>query len=163
MVAQPRLLRDPAMKERRLPIHVVSPAYEDQGIFKMGLVSVSVWLLPEFARTGRGDVVIRGLFAASRDQNLRFDAIFAGRRRRFAEGLMRQLRPRAQNTEQADRVLPMQLNGAWRYRYDLDEQGWQTTQRQFMVAQYIETGPRGESVIVGEPVIRRGAVLAASG
>ena len=102
------------VKDRRAPKHTVSPAYEDRGIFRMRVVSVAIWLMPDFARTARGDVVIRGLYNTGDGERLRVDTIFAGRRARFAEPLLRQLKPRAALTNTADRALPLHCQGAWR-------------------------------------------------
>lgn len=48
-------------RNRRLPPKLVTPSYEDSGIFKNKVSQFSVELVPQFAQNMRGDLVIKGI------------------------------------------------------------------------------------------------------
>lgn len=144
--------------ERRKPRALVTPQYEDRGIFKNEIISLPVWLMPHVGRTQRRDVVIHGHYRTEMDGMLPIECIFAGRRIQYGLPLLELLQRRlGKNPSPGARPVPIHVNGAWRYRFDLREDGWQDRFRQFMVAQWVHVAPNGKQMILGEPVIRSSA------
>ena len=141
--------------ERRKVRGLVTPQYEDRGIFKNSIIALPVWLMPRFARTQRGDIVISGHYRTETDGMLPIECVFAGRRIPYAQPLKDLVkRSVARFSSPGAHAVPVHVNGAWRYRFDLQEDGWQDRIRQFMVAQWIHVDPKGKQQIIGEPVIR---------
>ncbi|SDY27405.1 hypothetical protein [Citreimonas salinaria] len=144
--------------ERRKPRGLVTPQYEDRGIFKNGVISLPVWLMPRYGRTHRGDIVISGHYRTEQDGMLPIECVFSGRRIPYAQPLKEFVKRSVDRfSKPGAHAVPIHVNGAWRYRFDLREDGWQDRIRQFMVAQWMYVGPNGKQQIIGEPVIRPSA------
>lgn len=150
--------------ERRKPRGLVTPQYEDRGIFKNEIISLPVWLVPRVGRTQRRDVVIHGHYRTETDGMLPIECIFAGRRIQYGYPLLDLLQRRlGRNPSPGAKAVPIHVNGAWRYRFDVARDGWQDRFRQFMVAQWVHVAPDGKQEIIGEPVIRSSARRAPAG
>jgi hypothetical protein len=141
--------------ERRKARPLISPRYEDRGIFRNAVSAMPVWLLPRYGRTGRGDVIISGHYKTETNEILPMECVFAGRRAIYAQPLKDHIRQSLARLSASEaQTVPVHVNGAWRYRFDLHQDGWQDRIRQFMVAQWIYVGANGKQQIIGEPVIR---------
>ncbi|MEP5757768.1 MAG: hypothetical protein ABJ327_00325, partial [Litoreibacter sp.] len=118
---QPRQMRSEA-----------SPEYEDAGLFKGKLVQISVELFPQLRRNSRHDLVVQGIIKD--DQEIA--VVFAGRRVKAAaplEAHLKAMRDKAQNVAIAHRKpatdlstirCKVQIEGAWRLRFERDQSGW---------------------------------------
>ncbi|MGR3494379.1 hypothetical protein [Citreimonas sp.] len=127
-------------------------------MFKNAVISLPVWLMPRFRRTQRGDVVISGHYRTEQDGMLPIECVFAGRRIPYAQPLKDFVKHSvARFSTPGTHSVPIHVNGAWRYRFDLHDDGWQDRIRQFMVAQWMYVGANGKQQILGEPVIRASA------
>ena len=151
------------MEDRRKPAHLVSPEGEDDGIYRSGIVRLTVRLVPVFGRNTRGDLMIKGYVGPESA----IDVVFPGRRRRDASDLEQRLKAEWQRIAQAARSrgrtpdietarLPVMVEGAWRPRFRRDDQGWQTRDHQFYAARWAFVDQAGQSVTFGEAV-RHGA------
>jgi hypothetical protein len=152
------------MKERRAKRAQVTPLYEDQGIFRNSLQSISVWLTPEVSRNRRNDIVVRGHYMHEGTERMLLEVIFAGRRVRYAEPLLKLLRRQHEEMRlmaggaavpASKAILAFHIQGAWRYRFETDNDGWQNRHRQFMVAQWSPIG-KGKQPVIGEPPVLSG-------
>lgn len=150
------------MQDRRKPPHLVTPDYEDRGIFRKPPRSLTVELVPRIARNARGDVLIRGLVT----KDTAVHVVFAGRRMKKTEPLIRTLqRLWTQANRRASAVddppefdavrLPVLVDGTWRAQFQRDHQGWETRTYQLLAARWsFNDGHR--SLAFGEPPIRAG-------
>ena len=146
---------------RRKPARLVTPAYEDSGIFKNSVGTFSVELVPMFGENMRRDLVIKGYL----DGAIAVDVVFPGRRKVQADPVREQLRSllaRSGATAcyanaglEVDAVrLPASVEGAWRPRFRRDDQGWETRRHQLYVARWMIKDPDGMSHFFGSPVVR---------
>lgn len=153
------------MKDRRKPASQVTPEYEDRGIFKNPTTQLVVELVPRFGKNSRGDVMIMGFLQG----NVPVDVVFAGRRKAQAAHVMQELRilwsranrevpPNGTPPEVEWVRLPVRIEGAWRPRFERDDQGWQTRTHQLFAARWLLTDAEGNALSFGEPPIK-GRVL----
>jgi len=149
------------MKERRKPASEITPEYEDRGIFKNQTTQHVVELVPKFAKNSRGDVMVMGFLQGA----VPVDIVFAGRRKEQAAQVLQELRTlwsRAnrnvpENGTPPDVIsvrLPVRIEGAWRPRFELDDQGWQTRTYQLFAARWLMTDSTGNALSFGEPPIK---------
>lgn len=147
--------------ERRKPGRDVTPAYEDAGIFPGRMVRLTVALVPLFGQNRRGDLMIKG-FVSKGDA---IDIVFAGRRRPAAKSLRARVeaewiratataKSRGKRAVVDDVRLPVQIEGAWRPRFQQDDQGWQTHEHQLFAARWAFRNADGTSVTHGRQIIR---------
>jgi hypothetical protein len=161
------------MPHRRKPSHLITPAYEDNGLFKSPVHKVVVGLVPQAVRNNRQDLVVRGFV----EPEIEVSVIFAGRRARQTAPLQAQLRrllfhARAQargwDQEALDRTrLPVRIEGAWRSRFSRDPEGWETRSHELLVARWALIDETGATQHYGEGPARastcRSVPQAASG
>ena len=151
-------------RNRRLPPKLVTPSYEDSGIFKNKVSQFSVELVPQFAQNMRGDLVIKGYL----DGETAIDVVFPGRRTALAEPLREQLkslwtrasvtaRHAAQPIEVDAVRLQTCLEGAWRPRFRRDDMGWETRAHQLYVARWSLLAADGATQMFGTPIVRHGS------
>ncbi len=149
------------MEERRLPPNLTTPVYEDSGIFKSHVGQFLVDLVPRQGRNSRNDLVVKAYL----DQRHAIDVVFAGRRAKKAQALIRLLETRwnaanklAETTgepPEADDVrLGVRVEGAWRPRFQRDDMGWQTHHYQLFAARWSYLDDAGRPVSFGEPPVR---------
>ncbi|WIY27175.1 hypothetical protein [Parasedimentitalea psychrophila] len=150
------------MQNRRAPAVAITPAREDTGLFKKGIVRLQVDLVPHKARSSRGDLVVKGFF----QQNTQLDVIFAGRRametaplefcleRIFSNAIRVATRNQVQTNIDNIRF-PVQVDGTWRPHFLRDMSGWETRSYQFLVAQWSFTDETGKEVAFGELPVDR--------
>lgn len=152
------------MADRRKPKSQVSPFEEDRGIFKSMAGQLVVELVPLFARTSRDDIMVKGYI----DGTIAIDVVFAGRRAKMAQPVVDRLRSlwtsanasaaaQGKIAEADDVRIRMRIEGAWRPRFEVDDQGWQTRQHQLYAARWTVASKTGEPTVYGEPVAARSA------
>ena len=146
---QPRQMRSEA-----------SPEYEDAGLFKGKLVQISVELFPQLRRNSRHDLVVQGIIKD--DQEI--SVVFAGRRVKAAaplEAHLKAMRDKAQNLAIARRKpapllsairCKVQIEGAWRLRFERDQSGWETRSYQFVAARWALADGNGNMLHFGAPL-----------
>ncbi len=149
------------MFERRRPAKLVTPIEEDQGIFKGEVIQLTAELMPLFGRNMRDDVIIKG-FVVGGDA---IDVIFPGRRKSQAIALQKRIQAEWSKvcTEARHRGVspvieefryPIQVEGAWRTRFNRDTNGWETRNHQLYAARWMVADKSGNKTTYGEPVIR---------
>ena len=127
----------------------VTPDYEDIGLFKGELCELKVEVSANFTQNKRSDVVAIGFIKGGTP----IDVVFAGRRRwQFGplrsrlSGLkskrLRELKAgRSEVTQEdisnKDVRIPVLIEGCWRMRFSMDQQGFQRRENQFMAARWI--------------------------
>ncbi|MEM6372489.1 MAG: hypothetical protein AAF727_06890 [Pseudomonadota bacterium] len=151
------------MPHRRRPAHLITPVYEDNGLFKSPVKRVTVGLVPQMSRNNRQDLMVRGFV----DPGIEISVVFAGRRARKAEHLeahLRQLlyhaKAHAVTWDQAalDRtVLPVRVEGAWRPRFRRDTEGWETRYYHLIAARWALIDDTGMTHLFGEGPVRGAA------
>lgn len=151
------------MPHRRKPPHLVSPAYEDNGLFKAPVRKVTVALVPQIARNNRQDVVVRGFV----EPNIEVSVIFAGRRAKMVAPLEAQLRRRLfrakASVTQWDQAaldsatLLVSIEGSWRPRFERDPAGWETRSYHLMAARWALIDAAGMTQMGGEGPVRSSA------
>jgi len=133
----------------------VTPDYEDTGLFRGGIVQLQTELTPQMTANGRADMLVQGYLTNGKP----VEVVFAGRRRLVFNPLQVRLRAvqrkyelalaKAQGPEATDNYpltdvrLPVLFEGAWRTRFELDRDGFQNRQHQFVAARWVfstETG-----------------------
>jgi hypothetical protein len=148
------------MERRRNPSEI-TPDYEDSGIFKNPTLQLVVELVPKFSKNSRDDLIIKGFV----EGNVPIDVVFAGRRKFQADPVIQRLRAL---WTQANRNLSspgdapeidavrcrVSIEGSWRSRFLLDDQGWQTRTHQFYAARWLLSDQSGTVKHFGEPVMR---------
>ena len=145
------------MLDRRKHKDDVTPQYEDSGLFKTPVLWIEVHLTPKMGRNARGDYLITGYV----ERNTEIEVVFAGRRRACAEPAISKLKRlwtqanRASEGGAAPKPeqvrMPVRVNGAWRPRFQSDQQGWVTRSYQLTVAEWSMIDPGGAMVTFGEP------------
>ena len=148
------------MPHRRKPPHLISPAYEDNGLFKAPVRKVTVALVPQMTRNYRQYVVVRGFV----EPNIEVAVIFAGRRAKMLAPLEAQLRKRLFRakaiTPQWDQAaldsatLIVSIEGSWRPRFERDPAGWETRSYHLMAARWTIIDDTGLSHTAGEGPVR---------
>ncbi|AZV79636.1 hypothetical protein EBB79_18340 [Parasedimentitalea marina] len=145
------------MQNRRAPVSAITPAKEDTGLYKKGVVQFDMELVPHKARSSRGDLVIKGFFQSE----TQVDVIFAGRRatetaplelcleRVFSTSVRMARRNQTQINIDSIRF-PVRVEGSWRPHFLRDMSGWETRSYQFLVAQWSFTDETGTQVEFGE-------------
>ncbi len=157
------------MRQPRKSASLVTPSYEDSGLFKGKLLSTRAELVPNFRHNARGDVLVRGFVPEAREAVF---VVFAGRRTRQVFPLLQELRRALTRAKQIanqtnekldpDTVrIGISVNGTWRKRFERDQTGWETRFHHLIVAQWaVEVRP-GQFAEFGEvPVNKMAAPLA---
>ena len=144
----------------RLSTKLVTPRYEDAGLFKAELCSVNVALLPGPRRTDRQDLVFDGLI----DKTYRVPVFFAGRRAKMASVLERAARRviAPEDDVPADPLrgpalrapLSIRIDGAWRRLVGEDSQGFARVTHQFIAAAWTLGTGTGALMQFGMPPAR---------
>lgn len=146
------------MKKRITNPALITPEYEDRGLFKKPPTELTVNLIPKFGRNSRHDVIIKGLV----QNGVEVDVFFAGRRKKQAGELVKLLnrmwedalyanRMRAKPPERRDVRLPTRVQGSWRTRVVEDEEEWYSREYQLLVARWAFKAEDGEFRSFGEP------------
>ncbi|MFY0662138.1 MAG: hypothetical protein JXR15_16715 [Shimia sp.] len=145
------------MKKRIESPSLITPAYEDSGLFKKPPTELVVNLIPKFSKNSRDDVIIKGLV----QNDVEIDVIFAGRRKREAAELVALLKRKWENAnyrvtkapKRKDVRLPTRVQGSWRMRVaeDEHEQDLYTKEYQLLVARWAFNADNGEFRSFGEP------------
>ena len=147
------------MKKRIDNPAMITPAYEDSGLFKKPPTELVVNLIPKFGTNSRQDVIIKGLV-----QNMEVDVIFAGRRKKESAELVALLKRKWENAtylssggarpKRSDVRLPTRVQGSWRMRVveeEEDEQDLYSKEYQLLVARWAFNSDNGEFKSFGEP------------
>ena len=147
------------MQDRRKHFSVITPAYEDSGLFKSNLRQVLVELVPQTSRNARQDLVIRGFFGNQKEVAV----TFAGRRMKDALPLETHLKTMWKNAVHTaslrsqerptfeDVRFPVMIEGVWRPRFQRDITGWETRSYQLIAARWAVVDKIGQSFSYGEP------------
>ncbi len=157
------------MKPRAKNPALITPAYEDRGLFKKTPTELVVILIPKFGKNTRGDVIIKGVV----QNGVEVDVVFAGRRKGQARDLVKLLhqmwddavyaaRNRVRPPERKSVRLPTRVQGSWRTRIVEDEEEWYSREYQLLVARWAYNGEDGEFRSFGEPPFVEQGFLKAS-
>ena len=147
------------MRATRLAPDLVTPPYEDAGLFPSDLCRHTVALLPGPRRTARQDIVFDGLI----DRTYRVPVFFAGRRAALAaplEDMARQAAAPQAGRRGADRSgaqargVPVRIDGAWRRLVEEDRMGFALVTHQFVAAAWIIGTGTGALMLFGMPPVR---------
>lgn len=158
------------MKKRIDNPALITPAYEDRGLFKKPPTELVVKLIPKFGQNSRKDVIIKGLL----QNDVEVDVIFAGRRKKQADELVTLLRRKWDNANymapkggkrptRSDVRLPTRVQGSWRTRVMEDEEELFAKEYQLIVARWAFNSESGELRSFGEPPFTGQAVPTAEG
>ncbi|MEL7131164.1 MAG: hypothetical protein AAGK77_02000 [Pseudomonadota bacterium] len=145
-----------AMPEHRRPSHLITPAYEDNGLFRSPVRRVTVGLVPQMHRNNRQDLVVRGFL----QDGVAIQVLFAGRRTKQAQGLEARLRAMlfqvrskvpGWRSEGIDTIqLPLRIEGVWRSRFSRDVWGCETRYFQLIAARWAMFDDAGLAHLFGE-------------
>ncbi|TCL08012.1 hypothetical protein BXY66_0043 [Shimia isoporae] len=149
---------------------MVTPAYEDRGLFKKPPTELTVNLIPKFGKNSRQDIIIKGLVA----NGVEVDVIFAGRRKKNAVELVTLLRHMWENAtiygpkgarapKRRDVRLPTRVQGSWRTRIVEDDEEWYEREYQLLVARWAFKSEDGEFHSYGEPPFPEQSLAKVSG
>ncbi|WP_299045617.1 hypothetical protein [uncultured Tateyamaria sp.] len=144
------------MPDLRRPAHLITPDYEDNGLFRSPVRRVTVGLVPQMHRNNRQDLVVRGFT----QDGAAIQVLFAGRRTRQAHGVEARLRallfharsktpgwrPEGVDTIQ----LPVRIEGVWRSRFSRDAWGCETRHFQLIAARWAMFDDSGVAHLCGE-------------
>lgn len=158
------------MKKRVGDPALITPAYEDRGLFKKPPTELVVELIPKFGVNSRKDIIIKGLV----QNGVEVDVIFAGRRKRHADELVKLLCRRwdevndishqgMKQPKRRDVRLPTRIQGAWRTRVVEDDEEWYTREYQLLAARWAYMSERDEFRSFGEPPFQEQIVNAVEG
>jgi len=139
---------------------MITPAYEDGGLFKKPPTELVVNLIPKFAKNSRQDVIIKGLV----QNDVEIDVIFAGRRKQEASEIVTLLKRKWEDANfripkgykaptRKDVFVPTRVQGSWRTRVVEDEQepSLYAKEYQLLVARWAFNSDTGEFRSFGEP------------
>jgi hypothetical protein len=147
------------MQNRRSATKDVTPHSEDRGLFKKDLGQFPVALVPHMKRSSRGDLVIRGYLNGTSE----IYVIFAGRRAKEAAPIENLLNAKlSQAVEEASKArrappevnkirLPVNVEGAWRSRFQRDVSGWDHRSYQFLASRWAFLDADGMTNLGGRP------------
>ena len=148
------------MQAIRLAPELVTPRYEDQGLFKSDICSLNIALLPGPTRTDRQDIVFDGLI----DRTYRAPVIFAGRRAAMAtlleDAALRIAAPSQDLPDESALALPrrpslaLRIDGAWRRLVGEDALGFARVRHQFIAAVWTISTGSGATLQFGMPPVR---------
>ncbi|WP_157598645.1 hypothetical protein [Tateyamaria omphalii] len=151
------------MPDLRRPAHLITPAYEDNGLFRSPVRRITVGLVPQAHRNNRQDLVVRGFLP----DGAVIEVVFAGRRNRHALGIEQRLRAllfhaRAKTpgwrAEGVDTVqLPLRVEGVWRSRFTRDAWGCETRHHQLIAARWALFDDAGVAHLFGEAPVHLAA------
>ncbi len=128
---------------------VVTPQFEDSGLFKSEIVQVNITLSPQVHMNVRQDMVVTGYTA----NGLAFDVLFAGRRKAAASWLLKYLADLRAKGKEAEHVrVPVRVEGAWRTTFAPDPSGWETRRRQLVAGVWTVQTPNGARTFGERPV-----------
>ncbi|WP_412552241.1 hypothetical protein [Shimia sp. MIT1388] len=158
------------MKKRIENPALITPAYEDGGLFKKPPTELVVNLIPKFSKNSRNDVIIKGLV----QNDVEIDVIFAGRRKREAAEIVALLKRKWENANyripkgykaptRKDVYVPTRVQGSWRTRVVEDEQesNLYAKEYQLLVARWAFNSDTGEFKSFGEPPFQQQVVQTA--
>ncbi|KUP93329.1 hypothetical protein [Tritonibacter horizontis] len=135
----------------------ITPEQEDAGLFKGGLISVQLALVPVFAVTSRGDCSVRAFNAEGNAVMV----LFAGRRRAHFQPVYSQLRYMYLQAEHFDAArgremrninsiqLSVQCEGTWRAVIETEEDGTEQRVMNFLLARWAFKGHDGSTLSFG--------------
>lgn len=149
------------MKKRINDPALITPAYEDQGLFKRPSAELVVTLFPKFGTNSRKDTIIKGLM----QNDVEVDVIFAGRRKQEAAELVTLLRrlwdaanfqvPKGHPAPVREDVrVPTRIQGSWRMRVEEGEEEAEalyTKEYQLLVARWAFNSDNGAFRSFGTP------------
>ncbi len=127
-------------------------------------------LITKFGKSSRNDIIIKGLV----QNGVEVDVIFAGRRKKQADELVRLLRHRwdeatdvvhrgMKHPKREDVRIPVRIQGSWRTRIVEDDEEWYSREYQLLVARWAFMSEGGEFQSFGEPPFTDTSSLKASG
>lgn len=146
------------MQQARLNRASVTPSYEDAGLFRAGVCTVDVTLVPLIRRNRRSDIVVTGYVNETREMTV----LFAGRRAADVAPALAQLKKMgadmrkaaAQSQQPGPRIdqirLPIRIEGTWRKLMEVDETGWETRHYQLVAARWTYQALSGQTAAYGE-------------
>lgn len=134
---------------------LLTPEYEDAGLFKSDILRLTLDLTPMTFRNSRQDLIVSCYHETGR----RFEVTFAGRRSSMATPLIASLETlkakAAEPTDGASDVaavrIPIKVEGAWRRRFWTDHDGWLTRVHQFVAARWAVPDGTQRPVMYGMP------------
>ncbi|WP_144432536.1 hypothetical protein [Shimia marina] len=149
------------MKKRLENPSLITPSYEDKGLFKKPPTELVVQLIPKFGKNTRRDVIIKGLVQG----DVEVEVVFAGRRKKQAAELVALLRRKwevatyrlPKDVPPPDRKeiqLPTRVQGSWRTRMTEMGDGTQDLylrEYQLLVARWAYHSEGGAFRSFGEP------------
>lgn len=135
----------------------MTPEYEDAGLFRSGVVQIAVELTPLMHRNGRRDIIVEGFVAPEK----RVEVVFAGRRSVMAAPIitnLMSLRDRAVQRQSSAAMIdqmrkvrfPLQIEGAWRRRFESDANGWDLRIYQLIASRWTVIHKNDQIAIFGE-------------
>jgi hypothetical protein len=145
-----------AFVDRKDPT-LLTPEYEDAGLFKSDVLSLNVHLTPVMFRNSRGDLIVRAVNRSGKT----FEVTFAGRRVMMAAPLIASLeamkgqaakrlqRHAKSNVDLSKIRVPITIEGAWRRRFWTDADGWQAGIYQLVAARWFVEGAAKKPVGFG--------------
>ena len=127
------------LRDRR-PAVLVSPRYEDAGLFKDDICRIEVDLTPAMSRNSRKDIIVTG-YAGGRHK---VPVIFAGRRSSEAYPLLQALSRLSEESGGSPNTrLTVEVEGAWRRIVRADPSGFARRRYAFMAASWSLPTPGG--------------------
>lgn len=136
---------------------LLTPEYEDSGLFKSAILQMNVALTPLVFRNARKDLIVHCYNDAANG----FEVTFAGRRSLMAAPLIANLealqseavKQRADATDSTDDLspvrIPITVEGAWRKRFWTDPDGWLSRVHQFVAARWFVAGEADRVIAFG--------------
>ena len=144
--------------DRRRSRFEITPEIEDRGLFKRGVTQIAAILVPVFKKTPRGDVAVRAYV----NQGEEITVLFAGRRLQefgpLHEELVRLLTEANYSAARQRKDPPpinsiqvaVQIEGAWRVRFERSKTGEDLRVLQFMAARWGFQDRNGKTVTSGK-------------
>ncbi|MBO9478920.1 hypothetical protein J7382_15335 [Shimia sp. R11_0] len=145
------------MKKRLENPSLITPSYEDKGLFKKPPTELVVQLIPKFGKNTRRDVIIKGLVQG----DVEVEVVFAGRRKKQAAELVALLR---RKWEVATYRLPKDVPPPDRKEIQLPTRvqgSWRTRMTEMATARRIYTCANTNCLWRAGPIIQRAARFAA--
>lgn len=122
-----------------------TPLSEDRGLFKSGVVDISLTLLPFTKKSSRGDLIYVGAIDGSE-----VEVVFAGRRVSDTEPL-NQAVARQKKSSDAERNFQLNAKGVWRTKLVSQNEIEAERVYQFVVAEWSVPDENGGGTTFGEP------------
>ncbi len=136
-------------RQDRRAFEPVSTTFEDNGLFRNDVCKLRIELMPMISSNNRGDIVVKGIV----NDGAEITVVFAGRRKRAFGPLRTRLRAAQMKhvnklrdkgdldhdaaAELVNIRVPIYAEGAWRSRFQVNSEGFETRVHQFIAAQWV--------------------------